>query len=136
MSISLVSIYIGGSLSLLMAIFHTQFFKIFRWKIDFRKISETNKKIFYTIHVALFLLFFGVSYISFVYAVPLSNSIGLAFGINLIFSLLWLWRAIWQIIYFKPDKKSKFLIMHFILIIIFFILFISYALPIVLKFLI
>lgn len=134
MSISLISIYIGGFLSLLMAIFHTQFFKIFRWKIDFRKISETNKKIFYTINVALFLLFFGFSYISFVYAITLSNSIGVAFGINLLFSLLWLWRTIWQIIYFRPDKNNKFLIMHFVLIALFFILFLSYALPIILRF--
>ena len=113
MSISLISIYIGGSFSLLMAVFHTQFFKMFKWKIDYKKVSETNKKIFYTIHIALFLFFFGFSYISFVYTFELSNSIGIAFGINFIYSLFWLWRTIWQIIYFKPDKNSKFLLMHF-----------------------
>ena len=134
MNLSLVSIYIGGSLSLLMAVFHTQFSKIFNWKIDFRRVSDTNKRIIYTIHIALYLLFLGFSYVSFVYAVELSKSIGLAFGINLIYSLIWLWRTIWQVVYLKPDKKGKFVSIHIVLIVVFFMLFISYFLPIVLRF--
>ena len=134
MNLSLISIYIGGGLSLLMVVFHTQFSKIFHWKLDFKRVSDTNRRIVYTIHIALYLLFLGFSYVSFAYAVELSKSIGLAFGINLIYSLMWLWRTIWQVLYLKPDKKSKFQLMHIVLIVVFFMLFVSYFLPIILRF--
>lgn len=133
MNISAVSIYLGGSLTLLMFLFHTRFYTLFRWNIDFKKITATNKKILYTVHAALYLLFFGFSFITFYYASELSASRGIALGINVILSLFWLWRTVWQIIYFKPDKKSKLLIMHYILIMVFFLLFISYAVPAVVR---
>jgi len=131
MKISLISIFTGGVLSFLMAVFHTQFFKIFNWKIAFDKISTGNKKVFYTIHIALLLIFLGFSFISFFYANELSSCKGLALGVNIIISLFWLWRTIWQLVYFKPDKNNKFVLMHYILIGIFFLLFISYSIPIV-----
>ena len=133
MNISELSIYVGGSLTLLMFLFHTRFYKLFRWKMDFKKITTANKRILYTIHIALYLLFLGFSFITFNYVSELSVSTGISLGINLIFSLFWLWRTAWQIIYFKPDKKSKLLIMHYILIIVFFLLFIAYAVPIVVR---
>lgn len=134
MNISLVSIYVGGILFFLMGIFHTQFFKLFKWKKDFERITGTNQRVFYTIHIALLLLFFGFSYISIYYAKELSESIGIAFGINVVLSLFWIWRTIWQIIYFKPDKKSKLLFMHYVLITIFFLLFASYCIPVILNY--
>ncbi len=133
MNISTICIYVGGSLTFLMALFHTRFYKLFRWNIDFKKINATNKRVFYTIHVALYLLFFGFSFLTFFYASQLSTSKGISLGINVILSLFWLWRTGWQILYFKPDKKSKFLIMHYILIIVFFLLFLSYTVPIVYR---
>ncbi len=135
MDIKLLSIYTGGILSLLMVIFHVQFPKLFKWKIDFRHTSAANKKILYTIHAALFLLFSGYAFISLVYARELADSTGLALGINLSYALFWLWRTIWQITYFKPDKKDRFRTIHLVLIAIFFILFISYSLPIFFRFL-
>ncbi len=86
-------------------------------------------------HAALFLLFSGYAFVSLVYTRELAASNGLALGINLSYALFWLWRTIWQIAYFKPEKKGRFRTMHAILIIIFFILFISYSLPIFFRFL-
>ena len=104
---SLISIYIGGVLSLLLALFHTQYYKKFDWKVEYEKISPLNQKIFYTIHLALLLLFFLFGCISIIYAKELSQSNGLAFGINLLYSIFWLWRSFWQIIYFKRKKGKK-----------------------------
>ena len=132
-SLSLISIYCGGLLSFFMGVFHTQFFKIFKWEKAFNNISVTDKNIFYTLHIALLLLFFGIAAVSLIYAEDLSSASGLAFGINLINSLFWLWRTIWQILYFTPDKKAKLLYLHYILILYFSLLFIAYALPVVLK---
>jgi hypothetical protein len=131
--LSLISIYCGGVLSLLMGIFHTQFFKLFKWKKELEKISETNKNIIYTIHIALLLLFFGIAVISLLYAKELSLCIGISFCINLMYAVFWLWRTIWQISYFKPDKNSKLLPLHYILIVYFSLLFFTYVLPVILK---
>lgn len=104
-TLSLISIYCGGLLTFFMGIFHTQFFKIFKWQKVFNNIPEIDKKIFYTLNIALLLLFFGIAFVSLIYAEDLSSASGPALGIILINSLFWLWRTIWQILYFTPDKK-------------------------------
>jgi hypothetical protein len=125
--ISLISIYCGGVLTIFMAIFHTQFYKLFKWDAEYRNITAINKKIFFTIHIALLLFFFGFGFLTLFYAQELSRCVGISFGINLIISIFWLWRAIWQIIYFKGK------IMHYVLIAYFFLLFVTYLIPLTLK---
>jgi len=140
MIVSKICVVVGGSLSLLMVIFHTRFYKLFDWKDEFEKITPRNQRIFYTIHMALLLLLVVFSILSFVYLEPLSRCSGAAFGIMTGYSLFWLWRTIWQIIYFKPPAKSKrnastrkLLFLHYFLIVVFFVLFLAYAVPVVLK---
>lgn len=131
----LVSIYIGGALTLLLAVFHTRFYKMFNWNTDFEKISILNARIIYTVHLALLLLFFMIGIISIIHAKELSQSIGLAFGLNLLFSLFWLWRFIWQFVYFKREKKQKIPPIGIFLIIVFAILFFTYLIPVIYRFL-
>lgn len=123
----LISIYTGGVLTILMATFHVQFPKLFKWKVDYRKVSELNKKISFTIHLALLLIFYLIGLLSLIYAKELSESNGISFGLNLIISAFWLWRLCWQIFYFKGK------LMHFALIVVFSLLFIAYLIPVVLK---
>jgi hypothetical protein len=125
---SLISIYLGGALTLGMALFHTQFHKLFQWDADYKKITPINKKVFHTLHLALLLLFFGLGFLTLFYAHELSSCIGLSFGINVIISAFWLWRAIWQIIYFNGK-----VMMHYVLTGYFFLLFIAYLIPLVMK---
>ncbi|MCK4662216.1 MAG: hypothetical protein KAT68_05085 [Bacteroidales bacterium] len=125
--ISLISIYAGGILTLLMAIFHTRFYKLFKWKAEYSHVTEINKKIFYTIHLALLLVFFIFGFLSLIYAQELSKSTGISFGINLMISIFWFWRTIWQLLYFKGK------IMHYVLIIIFSLLCMSYLIPVISK---
>lgn len=72
----IISIYIGGVLTLLMALFHTKFYKMFKWKADFKDLSLANPRILYTIHLALLLLFFIIAIVSIAYAKELSQNIG------------------------------------------------------------
>ncbi len=127
---SLISIYIGGVLTLLMAFVHTRFYRIFRWKAEFRKITELNRKAFYTIHLALLLLFFILGTVTLVYAEFLSKCTGMALGFNLGVSLLWMWRAVWQIFYFKSDKAIHYLFMSH-----FFLACTAYLIPVLYRFL-
>lgn len=133
--VPLVSIYFGGVLTLLIAIFHTQFYKMFNWKNDFEKITIINARIIYTIHLALLLLFFMIAAISIIYAKELSQSVGLAFGFNLLYSIFWMWRLIWQFVYFKREKGQKIPPIGIFFIIIFLLLVVSYLIPVICRFL-
>ena len=116
--IPLVSIYAGGALTLLMAVLHTRYYKMFNWNTDFEKITNLNARIIYTIHFALLLLFFMIGIISIINAKELSQSVGLSFGLNLLFSIFWLWRLIWQFAYFKRRKEQKIAPIEIFLIIV------------------
>ena len=133
MILSKVSIIIGSCLTILMVIFHVFFPKIFKWKKDFQRITVTNKKIFFTINVALFIFFIIISIITLVHINELIKCEGINFSLLLLISLFWLWRMIWQIFYFKPEKGSKLLYMHYILILIFLLLFLSFITPILIT---
>jgi hypothetical protein len=128
MSISEFSIISGGVLSLALAFFHSRLYVRFDWKSEFEKIQVRNKRIFYTLNFALILLFAIFALLSFIYFKELGNCTGLALGVNLLYSLFWLWRAIWQIYYFKAKTT-----LHYVMILIFSLLFIAYALPVFLK---
>ncbi len=137
MEISQIAIYCGGLLSLGMFFFHTRFYSLFGWKDDFEKISYRNKRIFYTIHIALLLLFLLFAFLSFVYTDELARSTGLAFGLNLAISIFWLWRTVWQVVYLKSPKHAihkKKPAIHYVVILVFFMLFLSYLIPVLLSF--
>jgi len=133
--IPLISIYIGGTLTLLIAILHTRYYKMFNWKTDFEKITIVNAKIIYTIHLALLLLFFLIGIISILYAKELSMSVGLANGLNILFSAFWIWRLIWQFAYFKKKKRQKRSPIVVFLNTVFLLLIVSYSVPVVYPFL-
>jgi hypothetical protein len=136
MNFKQISILIGGILSLLMVLFHTRFYHLFQWNIDFEKVSKSNSRILYTIHLALILLFTCYALISFIYLTELSQGKGLAFGVLLFYSLFWFWRTLWQVFYFKPSKSrkwKKFRIMHYVLILWFTLLLLAYGLPVIIK---
>jgi len=104
---SLISIYIGGFLTLVIAFYHTQLYKKLNWSEEFDKIDINNAKIFYTINLALTILFFLIGAISIFYARELSESNGLAFGFCFSYSIFWIWRLIWQVTYQKKGKEQN-----------------------------
>jgi hypothetical protein len=131
-----VFIYIGGILTLLMAVFHTRFYRLFLWGSDFAKITERNRRILYTVHIALLLLFFILGAISLVYTKELAGAKGLARGILLGFVIFWFWRTVWQPIYFRPSRIKRFrplLVMHYIMTAWFLLLFIVYLIPLIMS---
>lgn len=133
--IPLVSIYSGGILTLLLAIFHTRFYRALNWKDDFEKITIINARIFYTVHFALLLLFFMLGIISIIYSKELSQSIGLAFGLNLLFSIFWIWRLVWQFAYLKLHDGQKTPPIGVVLKIVFAFLSVCYLIPVIYRFL-
>ena len=125
--IAVICIYTGGALTLLMALFHTLFYRLFKWQAESERMSPVNRRIFYTIHLALLLLFFALGAVSVLGAPELARCRGVSFGLVLAMALFWLWRAVWQLAYFRGGK------MHYALTAWFFLLFAAYALPLVIR---
>lgn len=129
-----ISIICGGVLSVFMALFHTQFYRMFRWRKDFERITGVNKNIFYTLNQALIVLFFGFAVLSFACTKDLASATGLAFWLDLLLALFWAWRTVWQVVYFRPkDKTVKNSPLHYVLTGYFFLLFASYVIPLILS---
>ena len=131
---NLIVVYTGGVLTILLALFHLRFYKIFHWEKEFGNISSVNKKIFYTIHLALILLFFLLGILILVYAEELIRSDGLALGLNWALSIFWLWRFLWQIFYFRNKKKRGKSFLEIILLLWFFLLFACFLLPVLSRY--
>ncbi len=129
MSVSQGSVLLGGVFTLLMALFHCFFPRVFSWQKEYPRLSGANQRIFFTIHLALLLLFFIMAAVTIVCHQELSRGRGLAFWLLLGFSLFWFWRAVWQVAYFKPQKGSPMAFMHWLLTAVFFILAAAYLLP-------
>ena len=103
-----IAIIIGGVLSLGLGILHSFYDRIFSWEEDFKKISITNAKVLYTIHIFLIPFFFFYAFLSFVFTRELAHPQGIAIGINGFYALFWFSRGLWQVFYFHPAKKPTF----------------------------
>jgi hypothetical protein len=101
---------------------------MFEWKSEFEKIQVRNKRILYSIHIALTLFFLGFALISLFYFKEMAGCTGISFGITLFYSLFWLWRTIWQVYYFKAKTT-----LHYFILLVFSLLFIAYTLPVILT---
>ncbi len=130
----ILSIYSAGILTVAIAIFHTRFYTLFDWKTDLDKISVSNARIIYTVHFALLLLFFLTGIITIVYARELSEGTGLARGLDQALAVFWLWRLVWQFVYFKRQSGQKLHPRVIVLIIAFFLLVVCYLMPVVYEF--
>ena len=131
-----LAILFGGLLTFLLAIFHSFFPILLKWKDDLKNISIINRKIFMTFHIGLIALFLFYAFLSFVYTEELSKCDGLAGIITGFWAFVWLWRTIWQVTYLKPSQKNeKPLLRHIVMVVWFLMLFVAYSTPIAFKFL-
>lgn len=103
----IASIYLGGILTLLIALYHARLYRTLNLQEDLVGVTPINQKILYTINLALSLLFLMMGVISISYARELSESTGLAFGLNLLYALFWIWRLLWQFHYFERERAER-----------------------------
>ena len=128
-----ISIYVGGVLTILLALFHARFYRMFNWAVDFGKIALLNRRVLYTVHLALLLLFFMVGALSLIYAGELGTSTGLAFGFNLLYSLFWIWRLVWQLYYFRGKTGQRVPLVGVLMVVWFALLAGAYLLPVLYR---
>ena len=104
MTASEIAVTIGGSLTLLMGVFHTTFPKRFSWAVDFAKVSQTNARVHYTIHLALLILFLLLGTLTILFRAEMASGQGLGAALTLAMGLFWGWRAVWRLLYFRPPS--------------------------------
>jgi hypothetical protein len=136
MHIGQICVLIGGALSFALCAFHLRFPTLFGWDTDLPKLSLANRRIIFTIHIALILLFAIFGSISLAYYKQLADPEGVAMGVLASYAGFWFWRGSWQVIYFRPPKErpagAKFTL-HYLLIVMFFCLALLYLAPLVSK---
>ncbi len=131
MNFSEFLIIFGGIFSIVMSIFHTQFSRIFKWKISFKEKAIVNYKILYTINIALILFLFSSGIFSITFASRLAEKGSIELSILIFLSLFWIWRTIWETLYFKvPKNIEKRPIIHYIFVIYFLLCSIFYTLSV------
>lgn len=109
-------IKIAGILTILLAAVHFRFFKYFSWDKDLKLLQPLNKKIILTIHYALSIVLLFGGFFSIYFAEQLSESIGIAAGINLGFAMFWILRAGWQLFYFSFKPASLLFLIWFLIL--------------------
>ncbi len=132
MIIEKIALAAGCGLTVLMTAFHISFPVIFKWKTEAKNVSSTNKRILFTIHLALILFFAVVSVFTAVNFLQLLDESTMSICFLVLISGFWLWRTVWQLVYFKPKKGSAMSALHYILTAVFFLLFLGYFVPVIL----
>lgn len=128
------AIHLGGFLSLLLALLHCAFYRLFGWAGEFAKLTPITARVLYTIHFFLIPFFFLFAYAAFFHTAELAGGSSLGIAISTFYAAFWLVRAIWQMTYLKPAQEAKPLKFGFIrpiLLVAFFVMSAAFALPLV-----
>ena len=128
--VQLVSMYVAGGLTLLLAAFHSRFYSFFGWRADFEKVGGLSARIFYTIHLALLLLLLLLGLLTVGYARQLGEATGLALGIDVLLCAFWGWRLVWQLLYFPRQPGRPIPPISIVLNAVFLLLVVAYAAPV------
>jgi len=116
-----------GIYNLAFAIFHLFFWKLFKWKEDFRKNSVGNRAIIQILNIRLIYIFLLMAFIYFIYPQQLiETELGLVLLIG--FLGFWVGRTIEQFIFLRVKSK-----MVTILTIIFFFGIVIHLLPLIFR---
>ena len=113
------------------AIYHLKLYEIRNLDEKLKDVDLFTQKIIFTINLALTLLLFSISIVSFIYTKELSESSGLTFAFNLILFCFWTWRVIWGETYLKEEREGKMPPFEIVKKAIGPIMIISYLIPIV-----
>lgn len=97
-------IIVGGYFHLLFAVFHLFFWRVFNWKKDLAYLTNVNRGIMQVLNLCLTFVFFVIAFICISYPGELLTSqLGRVILISI--SIFWLFRTIYQFLFFSLRKK-------------------------------
>jgi hypothetical protein len=89
----------GGIYMLALIVFHVLFWRIFRWPESLSPLNKVNKSTMQVLNLSITFIFAIFAYISFVHTEELVNT-SLGKTMLILISLLWLIRAVLQVIFY------------------------------------
>jgi len=139
MSVHGILIFIAGLFSFGLGVFHIPpVWRLFfpGWSKEISALNLLHRKLIDTILVALALMLFLSAFISIGYPEELARADGLAGGITAALAVFWLWRALWQIIFFPPSKiehNAALLALNYSVVVVSFANAVFYSLPVLIP---
>ncbi len=107
MSVNGVFVFIAGGLTFGLGVFHIPpVWRLFfpGWSKETATLRLLHRKLIDTVLLALALMLFLFALLSIGYSQELARADGLAGGLAAALAAFWLWRAVWQIVFFPPSK--------------------------------
>jgi hypothetical protein len=94
-----ILVFSGGIYMVALIVFHVLFWRIFRWPETLSSLNKVNKSTIQVLNLSITFVFAVFAYISFVYSEELINT-SLGKAMLILISLLWLFRAVLQVIFY------------------------------------
>ena len=116
-----------GLHSLLFALFHVGFWKIFKWNKELKKLDVINSGVMQILNVQIIYYFLFVAFICMAFPVELQGTkLGNAFLLSC--SLFWAIRTVQQFIFFKANNYATYILTAFFIAGI-----VLFALPVLMR---
>lgn len=89
----------GGFYTVALIVFHLLFWRIFDWPQSLQATGWVNRSTIQVLNISITFIFFIFAYISFLHRDDLLNT-GLGHALLVLISVLWLFRALQQIVFY------------------------------------
>ena len=96
----------GGIYTAGLVIFHLLFWRIFKWPETIMTLNYINKATMQVLNISITFIFVIFSYISFAHTNELLNT-QLGRTLLVLISILWLFRAVLQVVFYKLKHKAS-----------------------------
>ncbi|MEW8438345.1 MAG: hypothetical protein AB2689_09330 [Candidatus Thiodiazotropha taylori] len=96
----------GGIYMVALIVFHVLFWRIFKWPETLMSLNRVNKSTIQVLNISLTFIFAIFAYISFFHTDELLNT-QLGNTLLILISLLWLFRAAQQLVFYDPRNKAS-----------------------------
>jgi hypothetical protein len=96
----------GGVYMVALIVFHLLFWRIFNWPDTLMSLNKVNKATMQVLNLAITFIFVIIAYISFAHTDELLNT-GLGTSILILLSMLWLFRAALQPVFYDIKHKAS-----------------------------
>jgi hypothetical protein len=98
---------VGGGIYMVgLIVFHLLFWRIFNWPETLASTNKINRSTIQVLNLAITFIFVIFAYISFVHTAELLNS-GLGTSLLILISLLWVFRAVLQLLFYDGRHKAS-----------------------------
>lgn len=101
-----IIIFVGGVFNLGFAVYHTMFWRLFRWKEDLASLRRINREVMQVLNLCLTFVFLVMAYVSFFHTSELIQT-SLGKTLLIAFSLFWFLRMIEQVVFFGIKNKMS-----------------------------